>query len=45
MARIKQTTRKETTVSVKAKDLPSDYMKCNRCNGKGYHKKPGRKKK
>lgn len=41
-----KTTKKKTTVTVKAKSTNSgDMMKCNVCGGTGWQKKPAKKKK
>lgn len=33
----------KTKVIIKPK-IPDGFVQCNVCNGKGYHKKPNRKK-
>lgn len=41
MAKIKQVVKRR----VKKNGSKSGYVKCNVCNGRGYHKSPTRKKK
>ena len=42
MARVKQRVTK--TTKTRTRKVPSGNIQCNMCHGKGYYKKPNRKK-